>query len=153
MRKTFVSFATILALFLSSCKDGSTERTSKTADEYKEEIRQAERDFETMAADKGIAEAFAFYADSNAVISRDNDSIITGKDSIRNFYSSKFYQTAKVKWAPDFIEVSDDGTLGWTYGRYVWNNVDSTGKPVEFKGVFHTVWKRQKDGSWKWVWD
>ena len=24
---------------------------------------------------------------------------------------------------------------------------------VEYKGIFHTVWKRQSDNSWKYVWD
>jgi ketosteroid isomerase-like protein len=142
-----------LLVLLFSCREEAGKRTEQRSDTYKEEIRQAEKDFEKMAEEKGIAEAFAFFADSNAVISRGNDSIITGKEAIRNFYSSAFYQTAKVKWAPDYIDVSDDGTMGWTYGRYVWNNTDSTGKPMELRGVFHTVWKRQKDGTWRWVWD
>jgi ketosteroid isomerase-like protein len=30
---------------------------------------------------------------------------------------------------------------------------DSVGNKKDFKGIFHTVWKKQKDGSWKYVWD
>ena len=116
-------------------------------------IRQAEKDFNEMATEKGIAEAFWFFADSNAVIKRQNDTLIYGKEGIKNYYSADYYKTASVKWSPDFIESSGDGSLAYTYGNYTWQFKDSSGKVNEFKGVFHTVWKKQKDGSWKYVWD
>ena len=95
----------------------------------------------------------AFYADSSAVIKRQNDTIIKGKEGIRNFYSDDFYKAASVTWSPDFIDVSEKGDMAYTYGKYLWQSKDSTGKPIEFRGVFHTVWKKQKDGSWRYVWD
>ncbi len=30
---------------------------------------------------------------------------------------------------------------------------DSIGNDIDNKGVFHTVWKRQADGEWRFVWD
>jgi len=106
-----------------------------------------------MAADKGIAEAFWFFADSTATIKGNNDSLIHGKEGIRNLFSADRFKKAKVNWAPDFVDAASSGELGYTYGRYTWHTPDSTGKINEFKGVFHTVWKKQKDGSWKFVWD
>ena len=103
--------------------------------------------------EKGIAEAFWYYADSNAVIKRKNDSLIKGKEAIKNFYSDNFYKTATVSWSPDFIDVSGNGDLGYTYGKYLWQSKDSSGKINESRGIFHTVWKKQKDGSWRYVWD
>ena len=132
-----------------SCAENKTIDT----DAVKKEIADAEKAFERMAKEKGIAEAFAFYADSNAVIMRRNDTLITGKEGIRKFYSDNFYKAASVTWSPDFIDVSEKGDMAYTYGKYLWQSKDSTGKPVEFKGIFHTVWKRQKDGSWRYVWD
>jgi ketosteroid isomerase-like protein len=58
-----------------------------------------------------------------------------------------------VKWSPDFIDVSKEGDMAYTYGKYVWQSPDSTGKMNVSNGIFHTVWKRQVDGSWKYVWD
>lgn len=139
----------ILGLLLCSCGSDTDSQSEKA----KQDIAQAEKDFEKMAAEKGIAEAFWFYSDSNAVIKRNNDTLIQGKENIRNFYSSAFYKSASVSWSPDFIDASADGSLGYTYGKYIWRSSDSTGKPLEFKGVFHTVWKKQNDGSWKYVWD
>lgn len=139
----------ILSGILASC----TENKADNSNDAKKEIADAEKAFEAMAKEKGIAEAFAYYADSNAVIKRRNDSLIKGKEGIRNFYADDFYKTASVTWSPDFIETSPDGGLGYTYGQYLWQSKDSTGKVNEIRGIFHTVWKKQKDGSWRYVWD
>jgi ketosteroid isomerase-like protein len=140
-----ISISTILCC----CKANSGYLREKS----KQEIAQAEKEFEKMAAEKGIAEAFYFFADSNAIIKRQNDTLIKGKENIRNFYSADFFQKASVTWSPDFIDVAENGDLGYTFGKYNWQSKDSSGKTNEFKGVFHTVWKKQKDGTWKYVWD
>ena len=132
-----------------SCQTSNVDEREKT----EAAVRQAEKDFETMATEKNIAEAFWYYADSNAVIKRQNDTLIHGKEAIKNYYSADYYKTASVKWSPDFVESSFDGTMAYTYGKYTWQFKDSSGKVDEFKGVFHTVWKKQSDGSWKYVWD
>jgi ketosteroid isomerase-like protein len=144
----------LTASFISGCVLYSCQ-TSNIDDREKTEIavRQAEKDFETMAIEKNIAEAFWYYADSNAVIKRQNDTLIHGREGIKNYYSADYYKTASVKWSPDFVESSLDGTMAYTYGKYTWQFKDSSGKVSEFKGVFHTVWKKQNDGSWKYVWD
>ena len=150
MYKIFLLMITLSPL-LYSCNQATN--TTAVGEKAKTEIAQAEKDFEKMAAEKGIAEAFWFYADSNAVIKRNNDTIIHNKENIKGFYSNDFYKSASVKWSPDFIDASADGSMGYTYGKYLWQSKDSTGKPIEFRGVFHTVWKKQPDGSWKYVWD
>jgi ketosteroid isomerase-like protein len=140
----------LILIFLIGCSNNNTSGSRAKAIE---EIKKAEKDFAQMASEKGIAESFWYYADSNAVIRRKNDSLIHGKEQIRHFYLDSFYLTARVVWSPDFADVSEDGTLGYTYGKYTWSIPDSNGKISEFKGIFHTVWKKQNDGSWKYVWD
>ncbi len=115
------------------------------------EIRKAEKDFEAMVADKGSAEGFGFFADSSAVINRGG--VVQGKDAIRAFYSADRFKSAKVSWAPDFVDASSAGDIGYTYGKFKWVSTDSTGKATEISGIFHTVWRKQKDGTWKYVWD
>lgn len=149
MTKTITFFVLIASYsLLSSCQQQENQSTKA-----KEAITKAEKDFETMAAEKSIAEAFWFFADSNAVIKRGDDSIIRGKEAIRNFYAAAYFKTASVKWSPDFVDASEDGSMGYTYGKYVWQTKDSSGKINEALGIFHTVWKKQEDGSWKYVWD
>jgi ketosteroid isomerase-like protein len=119
----------------------------------KKKVYETEKAFETMAAGKGIAEAFVHFAAEDAVIKRMNDSIISGKNAIRDYYSRAELQNATVNWSPDYISVSGDGTMAWTYGRFSWKVVRENGDTVVSKGIFHTVWERQEDNSWRYVWD
>ncbi len=73
-----------MCLLFISCATGSDNLKEKA----KLEIKQAENDFEKMAADKGIAEAFWFFADSDAIIKRQKDTLIAGKNNIRLYYST-----------------------------------------------------------------
>lgn len=143
----------LIIIAFAACNTNNTDNSANPRSKAIREIETAEKDFQKMSAEKGIMEAFWFYADSNAVIKRQNDSLIKGKEAIRNFYSAPFYKLASVTWAPDFTDASEQGDFGYTYGKYTWQAKDSTGKVTEYKGVFHTVWKRQADGSWKYVWD
>lgn len=118
----------------------------------KKEIMEAEKAFGLMADREGIDIAFLEYADENAVLMR-NNSIIKGHNSIKAHFSNLNSNGGKLTWSPDFVDVSASGDLGYTYGEFVFTVQDSTGKSIESKGIFHTVWKRQKDGSWKFVWD
>ncbi len=126
---------------------------SISKEEIKNEIFQTEKAFEKMTSEKGIPEAFYYFADENAVIKRENDSLIQGKENIKTYYKNRSIKNASVNWTPDFVDVSDRGDLGYTYGKYIWKIIDNEGKTIEYKGIFHTVWKRQKDNSWKYVWD
>jgi ketosteroid isomerase-like protein len=117
----------------------------------RDEVFQAEKAFAKMAGEKGLAEAFYHFADENAVIKRGTDSLISGKENIRNFYE-KNRQDGKLSWTPDFIGISECGTLAYTYGQYIFSRPDSSGKMIENRGIFHTVWKK-KNNEWKYVWD
>src|SRR3954469_19073664 len=86
----------------------------------KKEIFQTEKAFEKMAAEKSIAEAFYYFADENAVTKRQNDTLIVGKENIKLFYETNRRNGATVNWTPDFIDVADCGTLGYTYGKFAW---------------------------------
>jgi ketosteroid isomerase-like protein len=134
-------------LIIGSC---SNKKESKTPNDLKDEIIKTENDFAANAKSEGISAAFFNYADENAVILRDNDSLIKGRENIRFFYQNPRYKKFDLRWSPDFVDVSEDGTLGYSYGKYF---LKITGDTTEYEGVFHTVWKRQADGSWKFVWD
>jgi ketosteroid isomerase-like protein len=135
-------------LIIVSCKP------SINKEEVKLEIYNTEKAFEKMCTEKSVADAFYFYADSNATINRGNDSLIKGKEAIKIYYQKRQNNNATVNWTPDFIEVSECGTLGYTYGKYTWKVKNKDNDSIkEYIGIFHTVWKKQKDNTWKYVWD
>jgi ketosteroid isomerase-like protein len=144
MKNHLVAFLGIL-LLLGGCKPSEKE--------LKNEIITAEKEFMEMTSAKGVADAFYHFADEKAVIKRENDTLIIGRDKIREYYSKESLKGAVVFWTPDYIDVSSSGDMAYTYGKYLWKIKDSAGNEQAFSGVFHTVWKRQKDGSWKYVWD
>ncbi|HSD06430.1 YybH family protein [Flavobacterium sp.] len=147
------NFIKILLLF--SILNGCTPKSAtKNAAYVKLQIVKTEKDFEQLVAEKGLAEGFYQFADSNAVIKREHDTLIIGKENIKNYYSNPKYQNKTVTWSPDDVRVSDAGDMASSYGKYIWTSKDTTsGKEQVLKGVFHTVWKKQKDGSWKYIWD
>lgn len=150
MNKAIPLLLIILTSISLSC---TTKIDTKTAEDYKNEIAKAEKDFEKMVAEKGIATGFHHFADANAVIKRENDTLIIGKENIQKYYSEPKYKNATVSWSPDFITVSESGDMGYTYGKYRWEMKDADGNIKKANGVFHTVWKRQNNGNWKYVWD
>jgi hypothetical protein len=138
-------FIIAIPLLLVSCRNAINTDTSRN------EILQSEKAFGKMVEEKGMSEAFYYFADENAVIRR-NDSIIAGRENIRNFYMQNSNPNARLSWTPDFVGVSDCGTLGYTYGKYVYMVSDSSGKVKEIRGIFHTVWKKTGN-DWRYVWD
>lgn len=146
--KTGIIISLLLAMsFTFSCSNVKNDAA------LKEEIRKAEKDFQQLLVAEGAASAFYKFASDSAVIKRENDTLIIGNEAIKKYYSNPFYKNAVAIWEPDYIGVSDDGTMAYTYGKYEWTFTDSTGKKENYNGIFHTVWKKMADGSWKFVWD
>lgn len=143
----------IFLCFMFLCTSGCNTPTSdETLEAWKQEIRQVEQDFNDMAQEKGLVEAFEFYAASDGVIRR-GKKVIQGKNDIREWYNKDVRPGETLSWIPTFIDVSDSGDLAYTYGDYLFTTTDSTGAKKENRGIFHTVWKRQKSGEWRFVWD
>lgn len=117
-----------------------------------EQVHQAERAFNDMAAEQGVQAAFLAFAADSAVLNRSNQ-IIKGKAAIRDYYEQRTLQQVQLSWEPEFIDVSDDGSMAYTYGPYTFSARDTSGGIIQSNGIFHTVWRRQEDGSWKYVYD
>lgn len=120
---------------------------------WKQEIADTEKAFSEMARTEGISKAFITFAADDVAVLRGKD-LILGKESLRASYENRSASgEASLTWAPDFVDVSSSGDLGYTYGRYTYISNDSLGNVQSDEGIFHTVWKRQADGTWKFVWD
>ncbi|WP_424964156.1 YybH family protein [Ekhidna sp.] len=142
-----IAITTLLIVFYTGC-----ETSQKEINAWKEEIKETEKAFSEMARNRGIPEAFEYYADPEGVIRR-SKKIIKGKDSIRTWYNNDTRPGDTLSWTPTFIDVSASGDMGYTYGDYRFTYLDSLGNQKESTGIFHTVWKRQPNGEWRYVWD
>lgn len=139
-------------ILLISCGVACHPNESKS-DEWKQEIMEVEAAFSKMSLEEGIPVAFLHFSAEDVVLMR-NNSLIIGKEALRARYSDlNPTPGTSLTWKPDFVDVSSSGDMAYTYGQYVYSQTDSLGNVRSDTGVFHTVWKRQADGSWKFVWD
>jgi len=141
----------ILILLLSPLFTSCASRKDQV-ETWKKEIMETEKAFSAMARKEGIPEAFLAFAAEDVVLER-NNSLVAGKEALRESFEGSSPENASLSWTPDFVDVASSGDLGYTYGKYTYTLVDSLGTETVLEGIFHTVWKRQKDGSWKFVWD
>ena len=139
----------VLVVIFQACVNNSQE---EQVAQWKQEIVQAEKDFSAMAGDDGIPAAFLAFAAQDAVLKRGNN-LVVGWDAIKERFAQQTKGNVKLEWSPDFVDVSASGDLGYTYGNYTLTSTDSLGNEVEDTGIFHTVWKRQANGEWRFVWD
>jgi len=147
--RLIVSFL-VLGVFINSCHN--TVVSKRSTEEIKSELFDVEKQFCSMAQSDGVQKAFLHFAADSAVILR-HSNLLKGKEAIRKQYESFPLKGAKLEWTPDFADVSSSGDLGYTYGKYRFTSTDSLGHVTQNEGIFHTVWKRQTDGQWRFVWD
>lgn len=138
----------ILGILLSwSCQPAADRQAGA-----KQQILDTEKAFEKAAAEMGIREAFLEFADDSAVINRGGH-LYKGKKAIDSFYRNQPFRNPRLSWTPEFAEVSASADLGFTWGPFQFYAEDTSGKALQSEGFFHTVWKKQSNGSWRFVYD
>ena len=96
--------------------------------------------FARAAQEDGQWTAFAEYAADGALLFGR-----TGAIEAKPWLRTQTDPPAAVKWEPHRVWSSCDGSLAITQGGFV--------DPDGSVGTFNTVWKRQRDGEYRWVFD
>lgn len=108
--------------------------------------------FSKLSAEKGVGPAFLAYMAEDASLFPAGENIITGREKITKHFADTPPNTA-LTWKPLKAEIANSGDLGYTYGIYEYKFPDNNGHPVYRNGKYITVWKKQTDGSWKFILD
>jgi ketosteroid isomerase-like protein len=122
------------------------------AAKWRNELLQADRDFNGMAQKEGIAKAFVHFAADEVILLRDKQPPVFGKAALQAHYAQS-EAGYSLSWWPEKADVGAAGDLGYTFGRWELSAKDANGQETKLYGVYVTVWKRQADGSWKYVLD
>lgn len=117
-----------------------------------EMLKQLEGEFMKAAAEKGSRGYMSYYADA-AVEVPNGGPLIQGKMEIAKGMGFLDDKNNRLLWTPVGADISASGDLGYTYGTYEFHSEDKDGKPVVDYGKYTSIWKLQKDGSWKVVLD
>ena len=137
----FVIITISTAIF--SCKKGGGNTNSDV-------LLQADRDFSALSEKEGMFTAFLAFIADDGVILRDNAYPAKGKSTLRDYYAGKSDTSTVLTWEPVYADISAGGDLGYTYGIYTLR-VKATGELS--RGTYVSVWKKQSDGTWKFVLD
>jgi ketosteroid isomerase-like protein len=135
-------FMTPLVFF--SC---NTNTVSTIKSPSADEIINADKAFSDMSRQVGMKKAFLEYIDNNGVLLRPNHLPIVGADAI-DYLSQSNDTDYTLSWKPAKAEIAQSGDLGFSYGVYEFTTKDTT-----LKGTYVSIWKKQKDGDWKFVLD
>lgn len=140
---------TVLLVFaapLTRAADSSARAKAKA------EITATENAFSAMAQSKGLLVAFEHFAAPDVAFVDTDPRKWRGLEAVRQRLGTT-PADVKLIWSPLYCDVSDDGTLGYDYGRYELRRSGADGKEIVRGGFFLTIWKRQPDGSWRYVMD
>jgi uncharacterized protein (TIGR02246 family) len=150
LKFTVVSFACFL--LLAGCNTAPPAPSTPAVDisAEKAKIRDLETAWSKDAAAKDLDKSVANYAD-DAILMMPGSPAAKNKDAVRASWKGMLGDpNLKISFAPDRIEVSASGDLATTQGSYTMTMTNpKTKKPVEDKGSYLTVYKKQADGSWK----
>ena len=115
-------------------------------------IRAADAEFSRDAVRLGTGEAFGRYAADDAQIFSPLGEFITGPVAITTSFSPAV-EKSSFAWHPVEGEMAGSGDLGFTVGNAVFTGERETGPPALRHSKYLTVWKRQRDGGWRYVVD
>jgi uncharacterized protein (TIGR02246 family) len=138
--------ASIAATMLAGCS-GLAPSNSQAADEAA--IREADAaSLRAIAAKE--TDATVSYYDERASILIPNAPIAAGREEIRKAWEQMF-AIPGFNLAPKTtkVQVARYGDLAYAQGTYEFRATDPKGAPVEDRGKFVVVWKKQTDGAWK----
>jgi ketosteroid isomerase-like protein len=148
-RQTLRTACVGIAAMLTACSGPTSD--SRVADEAA--IREADAASLRAIAAKQVDATVSFY-DEQASILMPNAPIVTGREGIRKVWEQMFAMPG-LNFAPKTtkLEVARSGDLAYTQGTYEFTAADPQGRPVNDRGKFVVVWKKQTDGAWKAVAD
>jgi ketosteroid isomerase-like protein len=145
-------FTILLLTILSACVF-TTKRerpvADKNSEEALEEIITTDRAFSDSSAKLGMKKAFLNFIADDAVLLRPGYMPIIDGDVIK-FLISQEDTSFIMTWTPKSGQVSGSNDLGYTYGVYEIKLKDSDSV---INGTYVSIWKKQKDGNWKFVLD
>lgn len=143
--KTIIYRISISVLFLLGTNDLAGQK--RELHTYtKNELFDIEMEFSKMSTTKGFIASNFIYAADSATVFRPIE-----KNALK-WASEQPEESFGIRWYPSFIDMSLAGDLGYAVGPF--ENHYATGDTSRFiLGQFATVWKRQNDGTLKFIMD
>lgn len=111
------------------------------------EVFAAEKSFAAHSVAHGTKDAFLTYLDSTGVVFENGKPV----NGIKR-WSSQDKRPGVLNWQPIFGGVAASGDLGFTTGPWTFQP-KTIADSVVARGQYATVWKKNKEGDWKFIVD
>jgi ketosteroid isomerase-like protein len=116
-------------------------------------IMQADREFNRAVANRDV-KAFLNLIAEGATFNGATPDEARGHDAIATSWAPFFQvEGPRLAWTPTKGEVVGSGDLGYTVGAWERRTPSPNSPAVVTRGNYITVWAKQKDGTWKVVFD
>ena len=138
MRRIFFAIMVLL-----SCNT-QPKNISKT---FAEEIIQTDKAMSDMAAKEGFHKTLLFYAADSVIKPNEGVLPIIGRAALQNAWANT-KDDSSITLQPFKAEASQSGDIGYTFGNWKYQAKDTI-----MYGNYCTIWKKQPDGKWKFVFD
>lgn len=115
------------------------------------QLRSADSAFSDLSYRMGTGFAFSNTAAEDGVLFGSPE-LRVGPRAIREGFALD-NERSSLTWMPVFVGIAGSTDLGYTIGEYVSTGVGPSGAAVQRIGKYLTVWRKQKDGHWRFVAD
>ncbi len=130
-------------LLLSSC----TQRQKDNSKQAIDEIRKTDIAMSDMAGKEGFFKALLNYAEDSVIIPREGRLPFMNKTETEAAWANRPI-IKEYSWKPVRATASSSGDMGFTFGFATYLGTDTTTYTN-----YCTIWRKQKDGTWKFVYD
>jgi uncharacterized protein (TIGR02246 family) len=124
---------------------------TRSAEEVR--IRELSEEWGRAALNRDLEKTVSFYAEDASYLPPGKP-IIIGKDAIRKAWTNFMaIPGINLKTTTTKVDIARSGDLAYEIGAWDMDMSDKDGKPVNSKGKYAVVWKKQSNGDWKAVLD
>lgn len=91
----------------------------------------------------------SYFMQDGLMLVGNGDNIISEQaiyEAMKGFFDRK---GNSLIWSPEGGSLSDDASLGYTYGKYIRIQENQEGKKEQTTGRYMTVWRKQINGHYK----
>lgn len=152
-RRTAAALASLSFLVAGAALDRpASAQTSRFAAETAQ-IMKADADFAASVAQRNRERFLSFIAEVTT-FNGGSPTELRGRDAVMKDWSDFFSADGPtLSWIPTRGEVVGAGDLGYTTGTSILRGKGPDGSAIERHGEYLTVWRKQKDGSWRVIFD
>jgi len=138
---------------LPAAAQGGVATTRQDSAASRRAVQDADRELSRASQSRNI-DAFTALLDPDTLFVSESGPPARGPAEVRAKWA-QFFDPAgpSLTWEPYEGEVSSQGDLGYTRGRFLFEGKDAAGKALTERGEYLTIWRKKHDGAWSLIVD